>query len=168
MSTAFFGIIMSLSEYTSTELYIMEGTSVMNKSISTSKKTSPLISSVLRAVIAGAAAFTICILIIPLILTKCEAPEDLISVSAAAAAAVTAFASAFAASINSKRNFILTGTVNSLIIILILVCTSLVFGKSEDGKDYLFSGILYAVSLIFSLLGAKAAPTGNKKKNRRR
>ena len=136
----------------------------MNKTVPGTRHGNSAVSSIIRAFITGAVVFTLCILLIPLLLTKVKTPEDFISVAAVATVAFTAFASAFAAGFKSERSFLLTGIMNALVIILILVCTSLIFAKNEEGKNYLFSGILYAVSIVFSVFGAKLAP----KKNTRR
>lgn len=140
----------------------------MNKSISVNtrgKKAGPLFY-ILRAIITGAAVFTLCIVIIPLILMNTNTPENYISVSAAVTVSLVAFFSAIAATAGSGRHFLTPGLLCGLTIILLLVCASLIFGKNEEEKNYLFSGILYAVSIVFSLVGARLATKKTKKRRR--
>lgn len=142
----------------------------MNKSMSVNtrgKKAGPLFY-ILRALITGAAAFTLCIIIIPLILMNTNTPEDYISVSAAITVSLVALFSAIAATAGSGRHFLSPGLLCGLTIILLLVCASLIFGKSDEDKNYLFSGILYALSIVFSIVGARLASKKNKKSKKRR
>ncbi len=127
-------------------------------------------SSIIRGILGGIVSFAVCILLIPLVLSKTETPENYISTAAVITVSLTAFVSALAA--NSGRcGFIITGTLTSLAIILILVCLSVIFGKSEADKNFLFSAILYAASFIFAIFGAKLSSkkkTSSKRRHKKR
>ncbi len=141
--------------------------SLYKKNTTTSKKPGGT-SAILRGLITGVIFFTACILIIPLILSKTETPEAYISTAAVITVSLTAFVSAFAANSGRDGSFLFTGILTSLVIILILVSLSIVFGKSEDDKNYLFSGILYAASFIFSIFGARMSRKKRKKAKKKR
>ena len=145
----------------------MDGKTYKKGTVSTDKRSST--ARVIRGIVSGAVFFALCILIIPLILSKTANPEDFITVSAVITVSVTAFAAAFSANRAGGNGFLLTGITVALAIILILVLSSVMFGKSGEDRNYLFSGILYCAVFVFSLLGAKLS--GNKKskkKNRRK
>ncbi len=136
----------------------------------TSSKDPSGASSIIKGIVGGVFTFALCILLIPLILSNSEAPEKYISTAAVITVALTSFVSALAA--NSGRNgFVITGTLTSLSVILILVCLSVIFGKSEVDKNYLFSAILYASSFVFSVAGARISrkkKTSSRRKSKRK
>jgi len=144
----------------------------MNNSLSAKERktgTKSGLASLLYGFITGTSVMALCILVIPLLLLKSDTPEKYISVAAFFTVSVTALAASFAASANCGRSFILTGISCSLVIILILVCASLAFGSETQERNYLFSGILYLASLVFSLIGAKlACGKGRKKRTSRK
>lgn len=129
------------------------------------KRTSP-IAPFIRGIASGAVFFVLSILLIPLILSKTDSPESYITAAAAATVSVTALAASFAANLGNEKGFVLTGSICALSIILILVILSLIFGKSDNNKNYLFSAVIYIAVFVFSILGAKLSSA--KKKHRRR
>ena len=132
------------------------------------KAMSGLSGRILKAFILGGIAFTVCITVFPFLLLKVSTPEDFISVCAVSTVAATAFFASLAAGSGISRGFIATGIVTALVIILLLICASLIFESGESEKNYMFSGILYAVSLVFSLLGAGIHSRKKSAKKRRR
>ena len=143
----------------------------MDKSISSTErgrhKKAGVLASAIRALIAGGIAFALCILIIPLIIANLSTPENYISAVAVFVVAVTAFVSAFALQKSLCGHFVMSGISTSLCIILVLVVFALILGKSDADKNFLFSGVLYAVSIVFSILGAKTASQKSRRKKKR-
>ncbi len=122
-------------------------------------------ASALRGAIGGILFFALSILILPLILSKTETPENFIATAAVITVSITSFACAFFANLGGHR-FILTGAVCAFAIILVLVVLSLIFGKSAEDKNYLFSAVIYIAAFLFSFGGAKLSMA--KKHNKRR
>ncbi|MBR3994605.1 MAG: TIGR04086 family membrane protein [Clostridia bacterium] len=138
--------------------------SIASHNTGTRKKKSG-ISGIIRATIVAGLVFTLCMLIIPLLLVNTATPENYISAAAVCIVALTAFSAALTAQLGSDRHFLMTGIVTALCIVLILVSASLIFGKNDQQKNFLFSAILYATGIISSIVGAKiASGRGNKKK----
>lgn len=127
-------------------------TTTSSKSISSKNPSG--ISSIIKGILGGTFTFILCILLIPFILSKTATPESYISTAVVITVSATSLVAALTAN-SGRHGFILTGALTSLTIILILVCLSVIFGKSETNKNYLFSAILYASSFIFAIAGAR-------------
>ena len=139
-----------------------------NISSSGSRKGKTPAVHLLRGLISGAVFFTLSLLIFSFVLSKTASPENYVTAAAAATISLTALAASFAANFGREKGFIQTGSICALFIILLLVILSLIFGKSEAEKNYLFPAVIYVAVFVFSLLGARLSMSKKKRRKRTR
>ena len=128
------------------------------------------VSFLLRGVLTGIIIFTLCVLLMPLLLMRTDDPGAFISAVSVGIMALTAFFCAFSASKGSSKHFIFTGVICALILCVVLTAVSLLFSGKETETDLIFSVIVYAVTCVFSLFGSALGgkKVGSKKRRKHR